>query len=230
MSSVAKTTAHHLYQWKAVLGQYDYTIMLIAGECNCWEDLLSRWVTVPSVSARAPVAYAAIEPDETPPSKQAIRDAQKASRANLGTLAAGGTSFMTDDGRVTLDAEGLFQLQVNGRAVLWIPGGAEELQVRLMVCAHMKEAGHRGAVATPQRLSEYCCWFCMEEHVTEFVKQRLHCMDSKPGEKVPCPLGETVHGTRPGQVVHFDYLCVGEVGHWVTTAWMRTGVTTTSSS
>ena len=149
MSSVAKTTAHHLYQWKALLGQYDYTIMLIAGECNCWEDLLSRWVTVPSVSARAPVAYAAIEPDETPPSKQAIRDAQKASRANLGTLAAGGTSFMTDDGRVTLDAEGLFQLQVNGRAVLWIPGGAEELQVRLMVCAHMKEAGHRNAVAIP---------------------------------------------------------------------------------
>ena len=84
--------------------------------------------------------------------------------------------------------------------------------MRLMVCAHMKEAGHRGAVATPQRLSEYCCWFCMEEHVTEFVKQRLHCMDSKPGEKVPCPLGETVHGTRPGQVVHFDYLCVGASG------------------
>ena len=34
-------------------------------------------------------------------------------------------------------------------------------------------------------------------------------MDSKAGEKVPRPLGETVHGTRPGEVVHFDYLYVG---------------------
>ena len=46
----------------------------------------------------------------------------------------------------------------------------------------------------------------MEEHVTEFVKQSLHCLDSKAGEKVPRPLEETVHGTRPGEVVHFDYL------------------------
>ena len=42
--------------------------------------------------------------------------------------------------------------------------------------------------------------------------QCLHCMDSKAGEKVPRPLGETVHGTRPGEVVHFDYLYVGASG------------------
>ena len=41
------------------------------------------------------------------------------------------------------------------------------------------------------------------------------CMDSKAGEKVPRPLaiGETVHGsTKPGEVVHFDYLRVGASG------------------
>ena len=82
---------------------------------------------------------------------------------------------MTDDGQVTLDDEGLFRPQVNERAVfLWVPGGAKKLQVRLMVCAHMKEAGHRGAVTTLQRLSEYCCWFRMEEHVTEFVLSLIH--------------------------------------------------------
>ena len=42
---------------------------------------------------------------------------------------------MTGDGQVTLDDKGLFQLQVNGRAVLWVTGGAKELQVRLMACA-----------------------------------------------------------------------------------------------
>ena len=66
---------------------------------------------------------------------------------------------MTDDGEITLDDEGLFRLQVNGRAVVWIPGRAKKLQVRLMVCAHMKGTGHRGSVVTLQRLSECCCWF-----------------------------------------------------------------------
>ena len=42
------------------------------------------------------------------------------------------------------------------------------------VCAHMKEAGHRGAEATLQRLPEYCHGFGMKEHVVEFVKQCLH--------------------------------------------------------
>ena len=135
-------------------------------------------MTVPSVSVRATAVYAASAPDETLPSRPVIRDAQQAPRANLGTLASGAASFMTNVGQVSLDAEGLFWLPVNRRAVLWIPGGAKQLQVRLMVCAHMKKADHRGAVATLQRLSEYCCWFCIEEHVAEFVKQCLHCMGS----------------------------------------------------
>ena len=119
---------------------------------------------------------------------------------------------MTKVGQVTLDAEGLFRLPVFKRAVLWIPGGAKQLQVRLVICVHMKKADHRGAVTTLQRLSEYCCWFCMEKHVAEFFKHCLYCMDSKAGEKVPRPLGDTAHGTRPGEMVHFDYLHVGASG------------------
>ena len=52
----------------------------------------------------------------------------------------------------------------------------------------------------------------MEVHVTEFVKQCLHCMDLKAGEKIPQPLGEMVHGRRPGEIFHFDYLYVGDSG------------------
>ena len=69
---------------------------------------------------------------------------------------------------------------------------------------------HRGVVATLQRLQGYCCWFCIEVLITEFVKQCLHCMGLKAGEKVPRTLGEMVHGTRTGEVLHFDYLCVGD--------------------
>ena len=48
--------------------------------------------------------------------------------------------------------------------------------------------------------------------MTEFVKQCLHCMNSKAGEKIPQSLGETVHGRRPREVLHFDYLYAGDSG------------------
>ena len=39
--------------------------------------------------------------------------------------------------------------------------------------------------------------------------QCLHCVDTRAGEIVPRPYGDTVHDTAPGEVVHFDFLYVG---------------------
>lgn len=46
----------------------------------------------------------------------------------------------------------------------------------------------------------------MKTHATEFVKQYLHALNAKAGEKFPRPFGETVHG----EVMHSDFLYVGE--------------------
>ena len=59
-------------------------------------------------------------------------------------------------GRAVLDDEGLFRVSVRGRNVLWIPDSDKPLQLRLMICAHMRDAGHRGVAATLVRLQEYC--------------------------------------------------------------------------
>ena len=53
----------------------------------------------------------------------------------------------------------------------------------------------------------------MEEHVTEFVEMFvemcLNCMDLKRGRMcLVRSLGETVNGTRQGEVVYFDDLYV----------------------
>ena len=87
-----------------------------------------------------------------------------------------------------------------------------QLQIRLMICAHMRDAGHHGVAATLVRLQEFCVWSGMESQVREFVRQCLHCADSRSGDVIPRPLGETVHGTAPNEVVHFDHLHVGESG------------------
>ncbi|CAM9761861.1 unnamed protein product, partial [Sphacelaria rigidula] len=95
---------------------------------------------------------------------------------------------------------------------LWIPSSDKQLQVRLVICAQMRDAGHRGVTATLVRLQEFCVWQGVETNVREFVRQCLHCADSRADDVVPCPLGETVHGTTRNEVVHFDFLHVGESG------------------
>ncbi|CAM9572123.1 unnamed protein product [Sphacelaria rigidula] len=81
-----------------------------------------------------------------------------------------------------------------------------------MIYAHMRDAGHRGVAATLVRLQELCAWQGIETHVHEFVHHCFHCADSKAGDVIPRPLGETVHGTTPNEVVHFVFLYVGESG------------------
>ena len=76
----------------------------------------------------------------------------------------------------------------------------------------MRSAGHRGVSPTLLRLKEYCVRSHMESHVREFVRQCLYCVDTRAGEIVPRPYGDTVHGTAPGEVDHFDFLYVGGSG------------------
>ena len=79
-----------------------------------------------------------------------------------------------------------------------------------MVCAHMQNAGHRGVRSTAHRLGAYCAWDNMDKDIAKFVSQCLHCIDSKAGNAMPRPLGDLVHGTAVGDVLHFDYLILEE--------------------
>ena len=77
-----------------------------------------------------------------------------------------------------------------------------------MVCAHIQDAGHRGVRATTHRLGAYCVWNNMEKGMAKFIRQCLHCTDSKAGNATP--RRDLVHGTEVGDVLHFDYLSLGE--------------------
>ena len=123
------------------------------------------------------------------------------------------------DGKAVLDSplgsgvrgeNGLYRVDYGGMQVIWVPFAKRSLQVRLMVCAHMQEAGHRGICATMHRLGAYCVWEGIKEDVAEFVQQCLHCVDSRAGNVVPRPLGEIFHETEVGEVLHFDYRKLGD--------------------
>lgn len=101
--------------------------------------------------------------------------------------------------------EGLFQLEVGRRGVFWIPESAKKLQVRLMVCVRAHEVGWvswcRWDLAAVLRILPVVV--SMEEHVADFVKQCLHCINSNAGEKVPRSLGrERVSSARWNRAWH----------------------------
>ena len=209
VTNVTKAMAQRLEHWKGVLSQYSYAIEHIPGETNCWGDLLSRWVKVPTVPVRSVAVYSPCNADDSLPSVDVIRASQRKAVAHVGGDIR---VFASPCGQATLAEDGLFRVRVGSRDVLWIPSDDKALQVRLMVCAHMRSAGHRGVAPTVFRLREYCVWPGMESQVRDFVHQCLHCVDSRAGEVVPRPYGATVHGTAPGDVVHFDFLYVGASG------------------
>ena len=141
------------------------------------------------------------------PSKDVVRQAQQKARATDGTEVQ---SFESAVGLAALDDKDLFRIHARGSHVLWIMHSDKQLQVRLMTCGHMRDAGHRGVATTLVRLQEFCVWSGMEAQTREFVRKCLHCADTRSGDVAPRPLGETVHGTAPNEVVDCDFLYVGE--------------------
>ena len=74
------------------------------------------------MSVRAAAVYAPSESDHALPTKEAIREVQKAPLASLGSLAASATSFTTDSGKAVMEeSDWLFRICVDDRAVYGFP-------------------------------------------------------------------------------------------------------------
>ena len=212
-ATLSKSTSQRLLNWRTFMSEFSYVIRHIPGAENHWGDFLSRLRSVGGGAAdsgeevpvyvRSIAVVAPTDADYSFPSMGEIRDRQD--------IYTDGKAVLDSPlGSVVRGENGLYRVDYGGMQVIWVPPAERSLQVRLMVCAHMQEAGHRGICATMHRLGAYCVWEGMKEDVTEFVQQCLHCVDSRAGNVVPRPLGEILHGTEVGEVLHFDYLKLGD--------------------
>ena len=52
----------------------------------------------------------------------------------------------------------MYRGEHHGDRVIWVPGGADSLKKRLLVCAHLEGTGHRGVDATMGRVELHCVW------------------------------------------------------------------------
>ena len=109
-------------------------IVHIAGDENCWAYLLSRWVT----RSEGPVCgHASVKYTEKIfagsgkfPTKEVVRGVQAAA-------AEGGPTRDTAMGVPSVDSEGLYRVGHHGHRMIWVPAGADSLEKRLLVCAHL---------------------------------------------------------------------------------------------
>lgn len=96
------------------------------------------------------------------------------------------------------------------KGATWIPDGCTELKIRLITIAHTESAGHRGSDPTFNALREHFMWTDIRDDVRTFVSSCLLCILAKSGNKMSRPLSTTLHATKPNEVIHFDYLFLGD--------------------
>jgi hypothetical protein len=207
LTNVSKPTAQKLQRWALFIQRFRYTIEHISGEDNVWADLMTRWGASPDdttvthtavrrVRAIAVTADDRVRPLQNPgfvwPTIEEINTAQqkwltcveerKRNRDNL---------VVTDNGKVT------------------IPEEADDLRRRLCIIAHAGgNSGHLGYQATAQKLAQFFHWKNCVEDVKAICSSCLHCLPTRGGMRVPRPLGAQVHGSRPNEVIHMDWIYI----------------------
>lgn len=189
LSAVPKYTADKLQRWSMVLMGYHYEIVHIPGEDNVWADLLSRWGCERSVCAATFTESPQLNKKFIWPSMSEIRDLQ----VKYGVKGATG-------------ADGL---QRCAAGLTIIPKEAIDLILRLCVVAHSGIAGHQGIANTVLTLAEHFTWPTLKHDAEKFVRECLHCLCTRGGIITPRPWGEQIHGTKPNEVLHFDFLFLG---------------------
>ena len=191
---LSQTTLRKVLRWAVRLSIYNYTCFHIKGSDNVWADLLGRW-SAPSTVRRL------VHIPELPSSS--AEDFEWNTATVISTSQQTAASEMPPN---LVPVEGLWQ---NPNGAIWIPDSDPDLQLRLCVIAHTGPSGHRGQSATETALRKRFFWSTMTTDVRSFVRACIHCLSTVGGRKVPRPFVPAVHGTKPNDLLLFDYIDLG---------------------
>lgn len=201
--SLGRHVVCKVQRWALYLSRFNYVIEHIEGENNVFADIMTRWLRRYRTDIRSmrkitrahkppwQIIPSPSQPNFIWPKWKSIIQAQ-----------SGHTPGQND---ITKDSDGVFKL--NGR--IWIPEEKYDLKLKIMVASHCGQMGHRGRDATESALRENFVWTGMTDDMQEFIKNCIHCITTRTGEIVPRPLGTQIHGEKPNEVLHADFLYMG---------------------
>lgn len=203
-ANVSRHVVHKVQRWALRLAEFNFTIEHIPGESNVWADMLTRW--------------AAPDYDKSPARRTcAIRvpllTDEKPEFPSLDTVAESQNEFPPPHDHKFILSSDKPPLWKDENGIIYIPSDDQDLQLRIAVSAHCGLGGHRGYTTTCSIIKEKMYWENMEEDIKAFVQGCLVCILSQSGEKIRRPLGSQVHASKVNELLHFDYLYVGEASN-----------------
>ena len=91
----------------------------------------------------------------------------------------------------------------------WMPSEDLDLQLKSLVTSHCGTIGHRGKDATMNIILEAFWCSSMKQDTSELVDRCLHCMGTWAGKVIPRPMSHSIHGERPNEVLHAEFMYMG---------------------
>lgn len=195
VTDISQTTIRKVLRWAVRLSVYNYTCIHIKGPDNVWGDLLGRWSTTPSTIRHL------VHILELPSSS--AKDFEWPTGEELHKIQHTRAKRPSD---LVQGDDGIWKTE---KSSVWIPADAADFQLRLCVIAHTGPAGHRARTATLQAIQKEFFWRYMEEDVHKFVRGCIHCISTTGGGSMPRPYGPSFHGTKPNDLLQFDYIELG---------------------
>ena len=202
-ANVSQHVVSKLTRWALKLSAFSYTITHISGESNVWADMLTRWTKQPLMATSGinqlyttpnNISFGAREPISWPDAAE-IKNAQS-------EYANESTNMMYND------KDGMKRFRRSN--AIWIPDRATSLQLRLLIISHCGIGGHRASDSTRDKLAGRYAWKTLRADVKQFVQTCFHCVATNTPDRMPRPMGHQIHSTTPNEVIHFDYLFIGE--------------------
>ena len=198
VSDLSQSSMRKVLRWAVRLSAYDYTCVHISGVDNVWADILSRWCTAKVVRrlVQVPGLPSSSCEDFQWPSLEEIADEQNKHASTR-----------------PKNLHSVDNVWRNPSKAIWIPDDSTDIQLRLCIIAHTGPSGHRGVRPSLTLLRQQFFWSTMAEDVKTFIASCIHCLSTVGGEKIPRPFGPAVHGTKPNDLVQFDYIEIADAAN-----------------
>lgn len=186
-----------VHRWAIHLSRFEFFINHIEGSNNIFADILTRWSKGYRTTTAKTSMVAALYKDIAPTSEDLTAVWINEIKLHQARHHSPAETEIDDDGIH----------KYNQR--IWVPSGANDLKLRIAVEAHCGERGHRAYDVTLEVIQRTYWWPEIKEDIKEFIQSCIHCIISRNGERIPRPLSTALHGERPNEVVHADFLYMG---------------------
>ncbi|GMF51975.1 unnamed protein product [Phytophthora fragariaefolia] len=203
-----------LQRWALFLTGLGYSIEHIDGSANVWADLLSRWGSSSPGEVGMHVKCKFVTR-----SQQRLDDAVD---QQLNTLRPRHGDFVFPSIEDVQQAQQMHKATAPAAVVdadygtmmlgncIWIPEIAKELRQRILIVAHCGSQGHRGLEPMVTTIGAIFLIRNLEQHCRQFLRRCLLCKHVKGGNVIPHPWGPTYNATERNEMLHWDYLFLGD--------------------